>query len=286
MGVMRRWCADTLSPLVFLLHVGCSSKQTAHKLQHDPSEQTRYDQVVQAEPTSPTNLTTISVLATEGGLWLGTSDDESLKIENCASGFDFAALGNALCDLRSKPSLAGQSALELAGIGSVSYQSIISTMDASITAGFDDVDVVGPNSLTIGLPPNHFKKRDPVCVEATPKCSAQGPASRRAGDPMAAPPPPADKAHLRRAPIVVVTTTEILLNDKHLARTRDASRGLEWKIEPLYEALRSRDSSHDDPPGIVILQADSATEFRVINDILKTCNAAGYENIMFAVNRK
>lgn len=108
-------------------------------------------------------------------------------------------------------------------------------------------------------------------------------------------------------------------------RALDVDTSMEWKIVELYERLRAEKtafemhfdqmsdgekkkcrcppgswySANDDrcepgeaPPtqmclrGLLILQADKRTSAKVINRVLKTCYAADYRNIMFAINQR
>ena len=108
-------------------------------------------------------------------------------------------------------------------------------------------------------------------------------------------------------------------------RALDMDTSVEWKVVELYERLRAEKTafemnfdqmsdgekkkcrcppgswykSSDDncvagetPPaamclrGLLILQADKGTSAKVINRVLKTCYAADYRNIMFAINQR
>jgi hypothetical protein len=106
-------------------------------------------------------------------------------------------------------------------------------------------------------------------------------------------------------------------------RAIEADISMEWKVVELYERLRAEKTSFEmnfdqmsdvekkkcrcspgqyydgtsdscqpgEPPptsaclrGLLILQADKGTSAKVINRVLKTCYAADYRNIMFAIN--
>jgi biopolymer transport protein ExbD len=70
--------------------------------------------------------------------------------------------------------------------------------------------------------------------------------------------------------------------------------GAEWKIIELYERLRvektqlelSASANVDALRGLLILQADKGVDAKVLNRVMKTCYAAEYPNIMFAVNQR
>ncbi|WP_428266857.1 ExbD/TolR family protein [Haliangium sp.] len=118
---------------------------------------------------------------------------------------------------------------------------------------------------------------------------------------------------LQKAPVITLTTQSITFNNRHVAETesvQDDAPG-QWKINELFEKMQferelfksktypnlSRDEKRrcenpnpDDPikciDGLAILQADRRVKAKVINRVLKTANAAGYVNIMFAVERR
>src|SRR5207244_1657306 len=111
-------------------------------------------------------------------------------------------------------------------------------------------------------------------------------------------PDAAQKEELKRAPIVCITADAITFNGEAMAdpRTLVADTSMEWKIVELYERLKvekqalelsSGDSSQKDAlRGLLILQADKSVDAKVLNRVMKTCYAAEYPNIMFAVNQR
>ena len=127
------------------------------------------------------------------------------------------------------------------------------------------------------------------------------------------------KTVLQRAPVIIVTHDEITYQGGSIARVdavlRDESPT--GRVEALYERLFAAaqkikqdvlDGHVDDkrllascekmrahqrqepgmmcPDGLAILQADKATDARVINKIVVTAKAAGFDNLLFAVNNK
>ena len=122
----------------------------------------------------------------------------------------------------------------------------------------------------------------------------------------------AQRSDLQQAPIIIVTRQSITFNGEHMVETDTvgANEATQWKIIELYERLKAerkmfeinfeklpesqqkrctkpdpKDSMQCDR-GLAILQADKAVQAKVINRVLKTANAAGFTNIMFAVERQ
>ncbi|ACY14355.1 ExbD/TolR family protein [Haliangium ochraceum] len=120
------------------------------------------------------------------------------------------------------------------------------------------------------------------------------------------------QAELQQAPVVTVTMQSITFDNVHMTETEsvaDPASG-QWKISELYDAMqqerqnfklnfdklpdadraRCTNPQPEDPikclDGLAILQADKRVTANVINSVLKTANAAGYTNIMFAVERR
>lgn len=127
------------------------------------------------------------------------------------------------------------------------------------------------------------------------------------------------KSALQKAPIIIVTRTEITYQGGLIANVdavlRDESPT--YRIEALYERLEAAarkikedvlagrvddkkllescekqrrrervDPSMLCPDGLAILQADKETDARLINKIVVTAKAAGFDNLLFAVKNK
>jgi biopolymer transport protein ExbD len=122
-----------------------------------------------------------------------------------------------------------------------------------------------------------------------------------------------NKDMLQKAPVVIVTRESITFNGEHMAEVESIVNDTspQWKVVELFERMKQeaqlfslnfeklptseRERCEEDVPqvagrlclrGLAILQADKTTEAKVINRLLKTANAAGYTNVMFAVNRR
>ena len=119
------------------------------------------------------------------------------------------------------------------------------------------------------------------------------------------------QAAIQRAPVITITQQSITFNNEHMAETDSVFNDTspQWKVVELFERMkqekqlfnlnrenlpdvekeRCRNPQPDDPlkclDGLAILQADRRIRAKVINRVIKTANAAGYNNIMFAVDR-
>ncbi|MCG8420834.1 MAG: biopolymer transporter ExbD [Proteobacteria bacterium] len=119
------------------------------------------------------------------------------------------------------------------------------------------------------------------------------------------------QADIQRAPVIIITQQSITFNGEHMAETESVfdDQSTQWKVVELCERLKAErrafDLNFDKLPdaqrerclqpnptdkikcerGLAILQADRRIKAKVISRVLKTANAAGYNNIMFAVER-
>ncbi len=124
---------------------------------------------------------------------------------------------------------------------------------------------------------------------------------------------------LQQAPVIIVTRSDITYQGQQIITTELALRddSAHFKIDLLYERLEAaaRKIKEDVgmgrnyekklleacekaknnvraepgavcPDGLAILQADEATDARLINKIVNTAKAAGFDNLLFAVKNK
>ena len=123
---------------------------------------------------------------------------------------------------------------------------------------------------------------------------------------------------LQQAPVIIVTKTEITYQGQLVATVDSVLRddSPTFKIDALFERLEaaSRKIKEDValghepkdlikacedaksnirpqagkicPDGLAILQADESTDARLINKIVNTAKAAGFDNLLFAVKNK
>jgi biopolymer transport protein ExbD len=123
-------------------------------------------------------------------------------------------------------------------------------------------------------------------------------------------PAAAQKAEIQRAPVISITTQTITFNNEHMIETPSVFNDTspQWKVVELfermkqekqlfeldYDGLSDKDKERCESPdpgdpqkclrGLAILQADRRVRAKVINRVIKTANAAGYNNLMFAVD--
>jgi biopolymer transport protein ExbD len=122
---------------------------------------------------------------------------------------------------------------------------------------------------------------------------------------------------LQQAPVIIVTHDEITYQGQLVATTESVLRddSPSFKIDALFERLdaaakkikedvglgrlpKDLAKACDDakngivvpgkicPDGLAILQADQGTDVRLINKIVNTAKAAGFDNLLFAVKNK
>jgi biopolymer transport protein ExbD len=124
---------------------------------------------------------------------------------------------------------------------------------------------------------------------------------------------------LQQAPVIIVTKTDITYQGQLIASIESVLRddSLAFKIDALFERLdaaakkikedvalrkfpgklmkacdeakqgiRPQKGKPICPDGLAILQADQQTDARLINKIVNTAKAAGFDNLLFAVKNK
>lgn len=123
---------------------------------------------------------------------------------------------------------------------------------------------------------------------------------------------------LQQAPVIIVTKSEITYQGQLVATTESVLRddSPTFKIDALFERLDAASKKIKEevglgklpkdlakaceeakqnirpqpgricPDGLVILQADESTDVRLINKIVNTAKAAGFDNLLFAVKNK
>jgi len=126
------------------------------------------------------------------------------------------------------------------------------------------------------------------------------------------------KETLQQAPVIIVTKSEITYQGQLVATVESALRddSPTFKIDALFERLDAASKKikedvgmgklpkdlakacddaknnirpqpgHICPDGLAILQADESTDARLINKIVNTAKAAGFDNLLFAVKNK
>jgi biopolymer transport protein ExbD len=97
----------------------------------------------------PDNKVFASILVAENEIWIGHTLGERTQITKAGDTYDWQALDDALKSLREDPLLKDRSDIEIGADDRVTYQSIISAMDAAIANNFRDVGFVDPQSLSV-----------------------------------------------------------------------------------------------------------------------------------------
>jgi phage tail protein X len=204
------------------------------------------------------------------------------------------------------------------------YQDAIAVMDLAVKTGFIDtalgdasdlpVPVAGATEVHCKLPPTPPEKpRVPIAVSPDPPLAypLTPDEVQRLTEPMPLP-PDRSKEDLQRAPVIIVTPTEITFQGRVFAAV-DAVVADPKALASLAAVLRaSADATKHDlatapadvvracddakhgirpygricPEGLAILQADASTDMRVINAILHTATRAGFDNLLFAVKNR
>jgi hypothetical protein len=133
--------------------------------------------------------------------------------------------------------------------------------------------------------------------------------------PLELPLPTSTGEHLQMAPVIIVTKSEISYQGELMAQVDDVVRDTH-ALDTLARALNAAavkitydlvtgktppelvQACHDTvrnirpmqgtmcPAGLAILQADQATDMRVVNAVVNTARAAGFDNLLFAVKSK
>ncbi|MCG8416631.1 MAG: biopolymer transporter ExbD [Proteobacteria bacterium] len=90
-----------------------------------------------------------SVLIQNERIWVGLSRiNEFHQIPRKGGDYDWSELETLLLRHKASSYFAGRQDIEVAAEDEIAYQTIISTMDVAIAAGFSDVGLAEPNSLS------------------------------------------------------------------------------------------------------------------------------------------
>lgn len=90
-----------------------------------------------------------SILIQENTIWVGLSRiNDFRQIPRTAGEFDWKGLADLLKEHKESSYFADRDEIEIAAEDKIMYQDIISTMDTAILAGFKDVGLADPASLS------------------------------------------------------------------------------------------------------------------------------------------
>ena len=213
------------------------------------------------------------------GTWLATGKDDKSRCfapRNKAGKLDIEWLDAQL--RRAKEHPCHPSSAEIAAADDVPYQDVITAMDIAIKTGFMDTGISTPATLAVPLAKASPKGAGSECpVTVIPVEPEDKPA---ATPPSAAAPSTRDR--LANAPVLIITTDKITLkvDDKSTDVATLADAHATTNLDVMTKTLRpTRD-------GLLIMQADQRTPQKVINAVVATAKAAGYDNILFAVKNR
>ncbi len=235
-------------------------------------KQTAIDSINPQPSTRPvaTCVRDFQIYIDTGGVWIATAADQHCYAPRRAGAIDTTWLDAEIATFES--ATCGAEA-DVASAPGVVYQDTIHAMDIAIKHGMDS-GLDDPGSLTYGPLPTDPQGARSHC--APPK---DQPMTARA--PAPTPSLPTTDAGLRQAPVVIVTKTELQFEHHALATTAALRKG-SGAIAELTAALPPGRKSQ----GVLILQADELTDAIVINRIVLTAKAAGFDNLLFAVKNK
>ncbi|MBI4510795.1 MAG: biopolymer transporter ExbD [Deltaproteobacteria bacterium] len=97
-------------------------------------------------PDPPIN---ISVLVAQDSHWIGLTTGDRRQVKKNGDDYDFSSLEALIGEYKANAIFADRKDIEVAAEDGVTYQTIISTMDAAIAKGFSDIGFVDPNSLSV-----------------------------------------------------------------------------------------------------------------------------------------
>jgi len=219
----------------------------------------------------------IAMHIVEQGIWVGAPPDVRCFGIRTAGTLDAVWLERELRQFRGALRDCDPS-FEVAASPNVAYQDVILAMDVAIKTGFIDIGLSDPGSLGVA-----FASAPPAASTRCPQLEDLEPSTAPAA--ASVPRPTVPRAGLAEAPVIIVTRTEISIvlppqTSVLVMTVADAARGA-GLIAQLTEAL-------DKAPikGLAILQADQGTDARVINRIVLTTKAAGFDNLLFAVKNR
>lgn len=90
-----------------------------------------------------------SILIQENVIWVGLSRvNDFRQVKKAGEDYDWNGLRTTLDEFKKTSYLADREDIEIAAEDKITYQTIISTMDTAISAGFRDVGLADPESLS------------------------------------------------------------------------------------------------------------------------------------------
>jgi biopolymer transport protein ExbD len=217
------------------------------------------------------NCGSVALYLGDKGIWLATGTDEKAR---CYAPHKAGALDHQWLEaqLGATKTADCAPAVELAAAATRSYQDVVEAMDTAVKVGLPNVGLSSIDELPVPLATADTKG-------AAKKCPAGAIAGKAAAADAPKPPPGDARDTLSSAPVIVITRDDIMLGAESIAKVADAKSGT-GELAPLRKALPVPKTR------LVILQADQSTPAGVIDRVVKTAKAAGYDNLMFAVKNR
>jgi biopolymer transport protein ExbD len=242
----------------------------------------RADDTLVIKPHAPAACTDapeveVAIELVPRGAWLGTSTGARCFVARD----DQAALDAELATIVRSMAPGCSTSTEIAATPGVAYQDVITVMDHAIKAGLTEVALDDPRSLAVQFADTTAKEKAAPHCTAKPASTAAGavaPSSSKPGATLTVAPTP--KPDLAKAPVVIVTTTEVTLDGASFGAVKALARG-KGAIAPLVAALKARSAK-----GPLILQADASTDAAVINRVILSAHQADFDDVLFAVKTK
>jgi hypothetical protein len=208
------------------------------------------------------------------------------------------------------------------------YREPIALMDLAVKTGFIDIGFGDKSDALLVTDAHDSHCKPPPPAPPPPKRLLAQPGIeqpiwppltpeevKKLEEPIVLPPPSDPKETLQRAPVIIVTKTEVTYQGRFMAAV-DVVGKEPQALKPLSDALRAADDKikHDFatgavpselvracvdaeqgirespgmlcPRGLVILQADETTDMRVVNALIATGTSVGFDNWLFAVKQR
>jgi biopolymer transport protein ExbD len=227
-----------------------------------------------------------AVVIQRAGAWVGDANGGRFA-SSCKGEPDVAAIATALCDwAAANPGCGG---LEIAAAGGVSYQQVVSVMDAAIRIGRTDIGVSDKPQASFPAKATAAQQLPASCGAPVKACAAPaatkppivvmapGPATSKARVPTG--PGDLSGADLADVPVLIIAPDATISLDGHKLAGSDP-------VAALDQSLRAHaPATSPAARGLLVLQADKATDAALLNRVMRTARDAGYDNILFAVKR-
>jgi biopolymer transport protein ExbD len=222
----------------------------------------------------------VAIYVSQEGTWLATGRDDKSRCFAPRTGkaLDDRWLETQLRKAKAHP--CSPSSAEIAAAEDVPYQDMIRAMDIAVKTGFMDTGVSSPSGLAVPLATASEKGAASECPATVITADAKAKPDAQPAQPPGSLPSGPDR--LASAPVLIVSKDKLTLkvNDKSTDIATIAEARAASKLDALTKALpKTRD-------GMMILQADESTPTKVINLIVETAKASGYDNLLFAVKNR